>query len=84
MVEADGPGPQKHEDDTGICQVCLTLIDGEVKMCPSCSAIFCNVCINNLPKAECPICRKPQFKDACVRNRPLEEIIQKIRFIKNN
>ena len=57
------------EDDTkGCCccqQICIVLIENEVKMCPDCNEIYCQPCIDRLPKAQCsagPKCQKRRPK----------------------
>ena len=80
MVEANGP--HNPDDEVGVCQVCLTLIEEQVKICPSCSAIICQGCINRLLQDNCPNCRSNQAKDSYVRVRALEEIIKTIKIRK--
>ena len=69
----------QHENDKGKCRICYDLIQGVVKMCPTCNAIFCQSCIDKLNRNECPCCRSPQTKTSYVRNRPVEETIKEIK-----
>ena len=68
----------QHRNHKGECQVCLDLIQGVVKMCPSCNAIFCQSCIDSLTINKCPCCRSPQTKTSYVRNRFAEETIKEM------
>ena len=62
----------------GKCQVCFLLIKTIVKMCPSCSALFCQSCIDQFTEPRCPTCRTPKYKNDYVRNRPVEESNQEV------
>ena len=84
MVEAD-PCNNAHSgcdnddielENHGHCLVCLYRIENEVKMCPECNAIFCQPCIDQLRKTECPKCRRKVKKRSYVRNRPMEDMIK--------
>lgn len=50
--------PDEETDETDSqCKICLTnKIRVVIKIC---GHVLCKHCINNLPKKECPICRKP-------------------------
>ena len=63
----------------GDCTICYSLIEEVVKMCPACSAIYCQGCINKLNKNECPSCRSYQPKTSFVRNRFAEDLIREMR-----
>ena len=63
----------------GTCKVCFILIESVVKMCPSCSAIFCQKCIDRLLKFSCPCCRAQLDRNSYVRNRLAEELNEESR-----
>ena len=65
------------------CTVCYNLIENEVKMCPQCSALFCDKCIDRLKTDQCPNCRAKVRKSMYVRNRLAEEIIKETIFKKH-
>ena len=64
-------------NDIGKCNVCWNLICGEVRMCPLCSCILCNECLNRLQKVngkpKCVQCR--QYSHDFSRVRQMEEMI---------
>ena len=83
MVEANGPSAPDI-DDAGTCKVCFELIEGEVKMCGKCNAIFCQDCIDKLRRDVCGGgCGAFTRKNDYVRCRPVEEIIQNLKLKKN-
>ena len=67
----------------GDCQVCYDTIEEEVKMCPSCNAIFCQRCIEKFKRPQCPSCRSHQVRASYVRNRIAEEMIKEMLFAKH-
>ena len=54
-----------------------------MKMCPACSAIYCQECIVKLPRTECPACKSPQKKESYARCRPVEETIKEMHIMQN-
>ena len=52
-------------------------------MCPTCSAIYCQECIDKLPRTECPTCKAPRTKESYARCRPVEETIRDIQIRQN-
>ena len=68
----------------GQCNVCYLLIEDIVKMCPQCSAIFCQKCIGLLRRDSCPCCRVHQTRHSYVRCRLAEEMVLELKLNQKN